>query len=113
MRKVDRLLVAVQELGGEHSPVCIFELTVRVWEMDKAAFGLHGYRTSYPDHKAVYALLQSLLSRVVNKCYLTARCLERPKPNTVKLTQVGIERLKQLQVGKVERAKQLDVGYIG
>jgi hypothetical protein len=54
LKAAHEILLAAAELSGEERrEFSEWDLTVRVWEMNRGRFGCRGYEEQYPDHKRV------------------------------------------------------------
>lgn len=74
------------ELGPEFSE---FDLTVAAWTLDRASFGLRGYRDAHPNHKTT--------SSMISKVMLPKMLLERTRANYYRLTDRGRDALAALR----------------
>lgn len=76
-----------------------WDLTVSTWQRNSNRFGCRGYEAQYPDHKRV---MMEIMGTTKKDNPLRRGWLEKVRPNTYRLTDLGIseaERLFQLRDG--------------
>ena len=69
-----------------------WDLTVRVWEMNKQRFGCRGYEDSYPDHKRV---MMELMGK--GKLVRERGWIEKTRKNHYRITSLGLAEAARLR----------------
>ena len=83
----DRLVLAMAELEDEFDE---WTMTVKAWEMFPDYYGLRGYESQYPDHKAVCNIYQKPGGPVGQGF------MEKVRPNVYRLLPAGVIKAQQL-----------------
>ena len=107
MSQAEVVLLACYRLSPAANPVCVFDLTVRAWTLDKERLGLPGFRQWHPDSKAVSTLVQYLLGRHTHGGHYSPspKLAERCGRNLIRLTDLGVAKARRLEKSLAREAQ--------
>jgi len=88
------LLAAADLSGDDRGEFSEWDLTVRVWEMNRTRFGCRGYEERYPDHKRVMMELMG-----TGKLLRQQGWIERTRKNHYRIGLLGLAEVARLRGG--------------
>jgi len=86
LRAAEEIVIAAAGLSGsERKEFSEWDLTIRVWELNKNRFGCRGYEDKYPDHKRV---MTELMGK--GKPVRESGWIEKTRRNHYRITALGL-----------------------